>query len=323
MKVSILVPVYGVEKYIEKCAVSLFEQSYDDIEYIFVDDCSPDDSIGKLKEVLGRYPQREPQVRIIRHEENRGLGAARKTALAASTGDFVINVDSDDYLLPLSVERMVVEQRKTGADIVSGTYNTLTPEGILREKDVRELSKEMVLKFILIQNTITYNIWARLIRKSVYTDNDIDSIEGINMAEDYCLTPRLIHASSSLAYVHESVYVYRLDSSSGIFHDRMKPQHVISFLKANETVCQYICSHDKNGDYATALSIGMLNAYYQAFNAGFSRKQIISYCTYAPHGLFAVCHLLFAYKPTKKLLRFFYLSIKWIYKKYHLLMPVG
>ena len=75
MKVSILVPVYGVEKYIEKCAVSLFEQSYEDIEYIFVNDCTPDRSIGVRRGTIARYPQRQKQVLILGREVKRWLGA--------------------------------------------------------------------------------------------------------------------------------------------------------------------------------------------------------------------------------------------------------
>ena len=78
LKVSILVPVYGVEQYIEKCARSLFEQTYSDIEYVFVNDCTKDDSIGVLKRVLEKYPQRMQQVRIINHEKNMGLGAGAR-----------------------------------------------------------------------------------------------------------------------------------------------------------------------------------------------------------------------------------------------------
>ena len=67
--VSILVPIYNVSKYIEQCAVSLFEQTYDNIEYVFVDDCSPDDSIALLKKVMERYPKRKDQVKIVAHEK--------------------------------------------------------------------------------------------------------------------------------------------------------------------------------------------------------------------------------------------------------------
>lgn len=315
MKVSVLVPVYGVEKYIEQCAISLFEQTYKDIEYIFVDDCSPDNSIQTLQSVLERYPNRIPQVRILKHDKNRGLGATRKTALEASTGEFVLNVDSDDYLSIDAVEKLVNVQKKTGADIVSGAHSMLTPDGILKEKNIYELDKDATLKLLLIQNTIPYNIWAKLIRKSVYIDNGINSVEGVNMAEDYCLVPRLIYAVSSLAYVTDSVYVYRLDSASGIFHDFMKPHHITSFLKANEMVRHFVCSRDAKGEYHFALAIGMLNTYYNAINAGFSHQQISEICHYIPHGFFKICHMLFAHKTTKKLLRFSYLTIKWCYKK--------
>ena len=97
-KVSILVPVYGVEKYIKRCARSLFEQTYDNIEYIFVDDCTQDRSIDILEEVLKEYPNRKNQVKILHHAKNRGLSASRNTALDASTGDYLMHVDADDYL---------------------------------------------------------------------------------------------------------------------------------------------------------------------------------------------------------------------------------
>ncbi|MSH99652.1 glycosyltransferase, partial [Escherichia coli] len=84
--VSILVPVYKVEKYIEKCAMSLFEQTYDNIEYVFVDDCSPDDSIALLESIMERYPKRKEQVKIVAHEKNAGLSNARITGINNCSG---------------------------------------------------------------------------------------------------------------------------------------------------------------------------------------------------------------------------------------------
>ena len=77
-KVSVIVPVYGVEKYMERCARSLFEQTLDDIEYLFIDDCTPDRSIEILQQVLEEYPHRKPQVTIHRMEQNSGQAAVRK-----------------------------------------------------------------------------------------------------------------------------------------------------------------------------------------------------------------------------------------------------
>lgn len=316
MRVSILVPVYGVEKYIGQCAESLFSQSYDDLEFIFVDDCSPDASIDILEQTLLRYPGRRSQVRVVRHAANRGLGASRKSALAAATGEFVLNVDSDDYLTADAVSTLVGVQRQTGADVVSGSYLSLLPDGSTRLSPVRQLDRELTLKLMLAQNTIPSNIWARLIRRSVYTDNGIDAVEGIDMAEDYGLTPRLILAARSVAYTGRAVYVYRLSSASSTFGDLVRPQHVRSFLRANETVSHYVQSRDAAGRYRFALGLGMLNVYYKAMSAGFSRGQVAEVCHYVPqHPLPRLCLALFAHRPALRLLRLSYLAVKWGYKR--------
>ena len=315
LKVSILVPVYGVEKFIRQCAISLFGQTYSNIEYVFVDDCTPDNSIAVLQEVLQDYPARKNQVRIVRHQTNRGLGAGRKTALAASTGDFVLNVDSDDYLLPEAVETLVRVQQETAADIVTGGYLSLSPNGSLTEKHYQQLGKSETLKLLLIQNTLQPHIWARLIRKSIYHEHHIDAVEGINMAEDYGLTPRLIFAAKHIAYAGKAVYVYRLSSSASTF-SQPNQQHMFSTLKANEVVLQYIQAHDHQQEYAFALEAGMMNAWQSALKAGFTPSQINEICHYKPHGLlFRLCHLLFAHRQTSPLLRFSYLTIKWCYKR--------
>lgn len=97
-KVSILVPIYGTELYIEKCARTLFEQTYDNIEFIFVNDCTRDNSVNVLKRVLEEYPLRKSQTRIIEHKENKGLAGSRLTGLQNATGEYVWCVDSDDYV---------------------------------------------------------------------------------------------------------------------------------------------------------------------------------------------------------------------------------
>lgn len=79
--VSVIVPVYNVAPYVERCAKSLFEQTLKDIEIIFVDDCSPDNSIELVKNLANKYPDRLAQIKYVRHEHNRGLAQARKTGL--------------------------------------------------------------------------------------------------------------------------------------------------------------------------------------------------------------------------------------------------
>ena len=97
-KLSVIIPIYGVEKYIERCAKSLFEQTLDDIEFIFVNDCTQDMSIEILKTVIESYPNRKDQIRIIHHKTNKGLSRARETGVQAATGDYIAHCDSDDWI---------------------------------------------------------------------------------------------------------------------------------------------------------------------------------------------------------------------------------
>lgn len=316
MKVSILVPVYGVEKYISQCAQTLFEQTYHDIEYIFVDDCTPDNSIERLQQVLADYPQRQPQVNIIHHESNSGLGAARKTAFEAATGDFVMNVDSDDYLALDAVEKLVAKQKETGADIISSAYMSRFEDGTTILHQEPSLNKADCLNLMLIQNTLLPHIWARLIRRNLYIENGISSVEGINMAEDLALTPRLIHAAKKIAYTESVTYYYRDDSSASTFDYRLSIKHVLSLLKANQELWSYFQKRDKENKHLFALEIGMLNTYHIALKAGLTPKDIAELLSYHPkYWLFCVVHRLFAHKRSKPLLRFAFLSIKWCYKQ--------
>ena len=99
MKVTIAVPVYGVESYIEKCAISLFEQTYSNLEILFINDNTPDKSIEIIKKTLEKYPHRKNQVRIFNQPVNKGCPTARNLAVQLASGEFIFHVDADDYIL--------------------------------------------------------------------------------------------------------------------------------------------------------------------------------------------------------------------------------
>ncbi len=108
--VSILVPVYGVEKHIERCAKSLFDQTYSNLEFIFVNDTSPDKSVLMLQSVIKKYPKKNKHITIFHHTKNLGLAATRNTLIANCSGEFVFHVDSDDWLEPNTIELFVKKQ---------------------------------------------------------------------------------------------------------------------------------------------------------------------------------------------------------------------
>jgi len=207
MRVSICIPIYSVENYIERCARSVFEQTYPFIEYIFVNDCSKDKSIDVLSSVMKEYPEKLSSIRIITHERNRGLAAARNTAIEYSSGSFVMHVDSDDYLEKNAVELLVNKQNETNADIVSGNAlkETWDRQELLREPDYKN-KEEMLLQ--CIKPTLDHVIWRRLIRLSLYRDNHIHSREGVNVGEDWQVMPQLIYYANKIAKIDDVIYHY-------------------------------------------------------------------------------------------------------------------
>lgn len=215
-KVSILVPIFGVEKYIEKCAVSLFQQTYSNLEYIFVDDCTPDKSLDVLYTVMQKYPERRNQVRIIKHEHNRGLAAARNTAVAAASGIFVIHVDSDDYIEKNTVEKCVKKQQDNDADIVSfGCFREYKNKTVIQLPPSFSDSKDMCLSLIKKRKNddiVNVGIWGRIIRRSLYTENQIMAEEGVNMAEDYQVITKLSYFAKNIGMIMEPLAHYNLQN---------------------------------------------------------------------------------------------------------------
>ena len=211
--VSVCVPVYNVERYVARCVCSLMEQTYLNVEYIFVDDCSSDESMSVLLSVLSNYSSRQEDVRIIHHSHNRGLAAARNSAVEAANGQFIMHVDSDDWLENTAIERLMNRQQETGADIVSGN-------AIMHYSDHEELlvepnyaDKEAMLLNTL-ELTLDHVLWRRLIRTSLYKDNCIEAVEGANLGEDHYTLPRLIFFANSVAKVNEIVYHYNRENEN-------------------------------------------------------------------------------------------------------------
>ena len=245
--VSILIPIYGVEKFIEKCVVSLMEQTYANIEYIFVDDCTKDNSITILERVVESYPYRAQQVHILHHDVNKGLSAARNTAFNASTGEYVIHVDSDDYVNVDLVKKCVSKMLETGADIVRVGHVS-----IFSDKKIttipQHFSNMVLWRNKMILGLYPHSIWGNLIKRSLYTNNNIQSIEGIHQGEDFAVMPRLAYHSNRYAVVEEGLYYYLVRTniysySDEKLKDTCRSWNVVNeFYKNKEDYCLYSSS---------------------------------------------------------------------------------
>ena len=130
--VSIVIPVYNVELYIEQCAKSLFEQTYQNLEFLFIDDASKDNSIQIVQNLIKDYPNRQSQLKIITHSINQGVGTTKKDGILSANGEFILEIDSDDYIetntVELLIEKAIIEQ----ADIVVYGLDEFCDNKVLR-----------------------------------------------------------------------------------------------------------------------------------------------------------------------------------------------
>lgn len=206
-KVSIIVPVFNVEKYIERCAVSLFEQTYSNIEYVFVNDCSSDQSIDVLNQVIGRYSDRADHTRIIDHQVNRGVAAARNSGLDRCTGEFVCQIDPDDYIERDAVESLLSRQEQYDSDIVTGQMVMhRSDRDVLLDFPRYANKRDMVID--MMQPTIMHSLANRLIRRSLFEDYKIRAKNGINCGEDCWMMTRLAYYAKSCDTIDKVVYHY-------------------------------------------------------------------------------------------------------------------
>lgn len=206
MKVSVIIPVYRVEKFIGKCAASLFSQTLDDVEFIFVDDASPDNSMAVLEECIQQYPQRKAQIRMLTHKENKGLPAARNTGLAVASGEYVFHCDSDDFVEPDMLETLYDEAKRKDADIVWCDWY-LSFEHNERYMKQPDYATPMEALKAMLAGLMKFNVWNKLVRRRLYADNQISFPAGYAMGED--MTMMLLFAvAGKVAYIPQAFYHY-------------------------------------------------------------------------------------------------------------------
>ena len=234
-KVSIIIPIFKVRNFIERCICSLFEQTLSDVEYIFVDDASPDDSIDILKSCIDRYPERKDQVIILTHDQNQGLPAARNTGLAVATGEYVFHCDSDDFVEKDMLEEMYKAAKEKDADMVyCDFYLSFEKNERYMSNPVYETADSMLIQGLFGGN-MKYNVWNKLVRRSLYTDNDILFPAGHAMGEDMTMI-RLAACAKSVAYVPKAFYHY-VKLNANAYSATMSERHKIDIrFNVDQTV---------------------------------------------------------------------------------------
>ena len=213
-KVSIIIPVYKVEKYIGSCAKSLFNQSLSGIEFVFIDDCSPDHSMEKLNRVIEEYSAKITEnhwiVRVERMPKNSGQAEVRKYAISIASGDYIIHCDSDDWIEPNMINEMWNLAHKDELDVVVCDYSHIKKtETVIHKGMVNPLCNRDEFFEEIVSIFSSWSLCNKLIRRKLYSENTILFPQtGMNVGEDMALVIQLLYYSKSVGYIGKPFYNY-------------------------------------------------------------------------------------------------------------------
>ncbi|MFW5886132.1 MAG: glycosyltransferase family 2 protein [Bacteroidota bacterium] len=219
MKVSIIVPVYNVEKYIQRCLDSIKNQTYRNIECIFVDDCSPDNCFAIIEQQIAAY-KGSIDFKILRHIQNKGLSGARNTGTLAATGEYIYYLDSDDEITQDCIEALVKLVKKyPGVEMVQGNTKTIPQPGNdwrnIKYKNFSEFINNSlwIKKHCFTNPRIPVNAWNKLIKKEFLFKNDLFFKEGIIHEDEHWMF-FVAKKIQSIAFTEKYCYIHYIIQGS-------------------------------------------------------------------------------------------------------------
>ena len=205
ISVSLILPIYNTEQFIERCLRSVFEQTFENVEYILINDCTPDKSIEVSERVIKQYPDRK--VSIVNNQKNIGLAGVRNIGIKMAKGEYIIFIDSDDYVEPAMLEEMYHKAKVSSADIVIADYYVNYPQKQIYKKQVAPSTGTECARWILSGRLHSSNS-NKLIKRELYLNNNISFIEGINMWEDMSTIARICYLANKVAYLPQAYLHY-------------------------------------------------------------------------------------------------------------------
>ena len=230
--ISVIVPVYNVETYLEECLDSIQNQTYTDFEVLLVNDGSTD----KSKEICGKYCKQDNRFQLL-NQENQGLSAARNSGVAASTGEFIAFVDSDDIILPNYLETLMHYMRED-VDIVESQFT------ISKEEFLAESYKELTILFegnsqeavkIFPKHVLNVNAVTKLYRRSIV--EAVPYIDGVIFEDVYCGIGMLKYIRKIIKIDYKGYY-YRQRQAS-IMHRTFTPKNLDIFTVSDKLIELY------------------------------------------------------------------------------------
>lgn len=238
MRVSVVIPIYNVQAYVERCLESVCLQDFRDLEVILVDDCSTDDSMVLVRAFVAAHP--DLPCRIVSHEHNRGLSAARNTGLSVATGDYVYFLDSDDSLPEYAIRVLVQALDEGEADVVVGDYELIGADGAssdLKLPEGRLEGNDRILE-TYAEGLWYVMAWNKLCRREFLTGQSLLFEEGL-LHEDVIWTFKVACKAQSMHVVRKVTYRYYVRSGS-IMTSMSIEKDLTAYLKAFSKMVDFV-----------------------------------------------------------------------------------
>lgn len=217
IKISVIIPVFNSENFIERCLNSVFKQTLKDIEIIIVDDCSNDNTISVIQNCI-RTNTGIP-VQIIHNERNCGVSTSRNNGLKVAKGEFIYFCDNDDWIAPDMLETMYSSAINNNSDLVmcdfTAEYQNRTE--VIEIQYPQNSGKVSALKKYL--SSIWNPIWNIIALKSLFIDNNIFFPAGLNMCEDFLVSTQLLYKSKNPLHISRALYYYNRANNSSFLQN--------------------------------------------------------------------------------------------------------
>lgn len=213
-KISIVIPVYNADKYIDRCMKSIYSQNFPDFEIIFINDASSDGSL----EVLKKYASSDDRIRIIDKHINEGQMSARRDGYSVAQGDYIMFVDSDDFIEPDTLNSLYDKIEESRADIVVSGYNYYTVDGQVTTK-IYSIpfgeSKEGVFR-ALLERKLYHNLWGNIYNRKLFTSYNYTCLKNQTNGEDMILFYELVSHSQKVVALGKATYGYCQNMESSV-----------------------------------------------------------------------------------------------------------
>lgn len=246
--ISVVVPVYNVEKYLRKCTLSIINQTYKNLEIICINDGSSD----KSPEILDSIAAQDSRIKVI-HQKNRGLMSVRARGIGEAKGEYIAFVDSDDYCKPNMMETLIKAAVQNSADIAVSGFEVVDLEDkrlFCVTPKAKTLSKEEALKALIFEDyrkTGLYPVWNKLYKKELFK-NYTPSKTVVNLGEDQYMNLMMIDSADKVAFVPDICYAYvqhgasimktpklsHIDDFFGLWEEKERFIEKLGLLKTNK-----------------------------------------------------------------------------------------